>query len=105
MLDDVVRVDDERRAKRHACARVAHAELIDQRARDVGELPLVEALQLRVIAAPAELREFIVGRAAQDDRVTILEILRELGEADDLGRTDEREVLGIEIDDLPFARE
>ena len=32
-------------------------------------------------------------------------IFRKLGEADDLGRADEREVLRVEVDDLPLPRE
>ena len=58
-----------------------------------------------MITAPAELGELVVGRTAQDDGVTFLEILREVGETDDLGRTDEREILRVEVDDLPLARE
>src|SRR5690348_2406942 len=102
VLDHVVRVDDEGRAQRHAFLG-AHAELIDERAGDVRELPLVEALEIGMVAPPAELRELVVGRAAENDRVAILEVLRELGEADDLRRTHEGEVLGVEVDDLPLA--
>ena len=105
MLDHVVRIDDERRAKRHAFAGVTHAELVDERARGVGELPVVQALEIAVVAPPAELREFIVGRTAEHDGVAIFEILRELREADDFGRTDKREILRVEIDDLPLPRE
>ena len=56
-----------------------------------------------MIAPPGELDEFIVGRAAEDDRVAIGELLAELGEFGDLGRADEGEVLRIEEDDLPLA--
>src|SRR5439155_8511335 len=82
-----------------------HAELVDERAGHVGKLPLVETLELRVVAPPAELGELVVSRAAEYDRIAVFEVLRELGEADDFGRADEREVLGIEVDDLPLARE
>ena len=57
-----------------------------------------------MIAAPAELGELVVGRTAEHDRVAVLEVLGEPGETDDLGRADKSEILGVEVDDLPFAR-
>src|SRR2546426_12673062 len=51
VLDDAVGVVDERRSQRHAFVWIAHPELIDQRPSYIGKLSLVEALQLRVIAA------------------------------------------------------
>src|SRR6185436_1897967 len=45
------------------------------------------------------------GRAAHEDRIALLELRRQLVEADDLGRADEGEVLRPEVDDLPLARE
>ena len=78
VLDRVVRVDDERRAQRHALVLVAHAELVDERAGRVGELPVVRAFEVLVLAAPAELAELVVGRAAEQHRVAVLELLREL---------------------------
>src|SRR5205814_8372764 len=41
----------------------------------------------------------------QAGRVAGVEMLREIREADDLGRTDERGILRVEIDDLPLPRE
>ena len=105
MLDHVVRIDDERRAERHAFPRIADAELVDERAGHIGELPVIEAAEVAVIAPPSELRELVVGRAAQDDSIALFEVLRELGEADDFSGTDEREVLRVEVNDFPLARE
>src|SRR5271155_2034298 len=104
VLDDVVRIDDERRPQRHPFLGVAHAELVHQRAGDVGELPLVKTPQLGMIAAPAELGELVVGRTAEHDRVAVLKLLGKLGKTDDFGRADEGEILRIEVDNLPLAR-
>jgi len=105
VLDHVVGIDDKCCAERYAFVRIAHAELVDERPCHIGELPVIQAMEVAVIAPPAELGELVVGRTAQDDGVTFLEILREVGETDDLGRTDEREILRVEVDDLPLARE
>ena len=72
VLDDVVGIDDERRAECHAFLRVADAELVDKRAGHVGELPVIEARQVAMVAPPAELRELVVGRAAEHDGVAVL---------------------------------
>src|SRR5262245_8486087 len=90
VLDHVVRVDDEGRAQRDAGLRIAHAELVDQRALDVGKAPVRELVQVLVLAAPAELGELVVGRAAEQHGVALVELTRQLVEADDLGGTDER---------------
>src|SRR5205809_4870410 len=103
VLDRVVRIDDEGGAQGDAFGAVADAELVDERALRVAEAPVAELAQVLVITAPAELGELVVGRAAEQDRVALLELLRELVEADDLGRADEGEVLRPEVDDLPLA--
>ena len=92
-------------AQRDAFLRVAHAELVDERAGRVGELPLRQLRQVLVLPAPGELHELVVRRAAEHDGVAVGEVLGQLGEADDLGRADEGEVLGIEVDHLPLAGE
>src|SRR5690242_20145277 len=78
VLDRVVRVDDERRAQRHAFVLVAHAELVDERALRIAEAPVAELREILVVATPAELRELVVGRAAEQDRIALLELLCEL---------------------------
>src|SRR5690606_34838287 len=50
VLDRVVRVDDESRTQRDAFVPVADAELVDQRTCRVGELPLVQVLQVGMLA-------------------------------------------------------
>src|SRR6185312_8274917 len=49
VLDDVVRVDDERCAKRHPFVRIAHAELVDERAPGIAELPLRQLVEILVL--------------------------------------------------------
>ena len=80
-----------------------NAELIDQHAGGVGELPVIEAAEVLVVAPPAELTKLIIGRAGQQHRIVVLEILRPFGEAGYFGWTHEREVLrvGVEIFHLP----
>src|SRR5690606_35671724 len=68
-------------------------------------LPLVQVLQVGMLTAPGELDELVVRRAGEHDRIALLEVADELVVADDLGRADEGEVLRVEIDDLPLARE
>src|SRR6185369_6410712 len=93
VLDGVVGVDDEGRPQRHAFGLVAHAELVDERAGHVAE------------AVVAELAELVVGGTAQQHGIALGELLRQLVEAHDLGRADEGEILRIEVNDLPLARE
>src|SRR5205814_9856206 len=98
-------VDDEGGTTCHAVGLVANAELVDGRAGGVAEAVMAQLAQVLVLTAPAELAEFVVGRAAQQHRVALGELTRELVEADDLGRADEGEVLRPEVDDLPLAGE
>jgi len=104
VLDHVVGIDHEGRTVGNALFRIANAEAIDQRAIGIGELPDAQLLEVLMVAAPGQLRELIVGGAAEHDRVAILEIAVQVGESDDLRRADEGEVLRIEEDDLPLAR-
>ena len=53
--------------------------------------------------APVEVGELVVGGAAEDLGVAVLELVVELAECGDLGRADEGEVLRVEEDDLPLA--
>ncbi|KAJ3472233.1 hypothetical protein NLI96_g13388 [Meripilus lineatus] len=46
-----------------------------------------------------------VRAAAEQDGVALFELLRQLCELDDFRRAHEREILRIEVDDLPLARE
>lgn len=105
VLDRVVRIDDERGAQCDASFLVAHAELVDQFALDVAERVVVQLVQVLVLTAPCELDEFVVDAAAEQDGVTLFEVLGQLAELDDFRRANEREVLRVEIDDLPLARE
>ncbi len=105
MLDDVVRVDHEGRAQGHAFVLIEHPERTGELAARIGELPHLQAVQVRMLAPPAELGVLVVDRAAHDDRVAVLELPVEPGESGDLGRADEGEVLGIEEDHLPLPRE
>jgi hypothetical protein len=103
VLDDIVRIDDEGGAQGDAVFLVQDAQFASELAAGVGELPDRQLVQVRVVAAPGQLDEFVIGRAAEDDSVAILEILAQLGEGGDFGRTDESKVLRIEEDDLPLA--
>ena len=103
VLDDVVRIDDERGAEGDMLVAVEDAERLGQlRAivRDPGEIGIGELL---VGAAPGEVDVGGVGRGADQDGVAVREILRELAIAGDLGRADEGEVLRPEEQDLPLA--
>src|SRR5688572_13867802 len=46
VLDHVVRVDDERRPQGNTFLLVAHAQLVDERARRIGELVMIEAREV-----------------------------------------------------------
>jgi hypothetical protein len=59
--------------------------------------------QVGVRIAPRQVRVLVVGGPAEDDRVTVGEVLGVLAELDDLGRTDEREVLRVGVEDQPLA--
>ena len=78
--------------------------MIDQHAGAVGELPVVEAAEVLVVAPPADLAKLVIGRAGQQDRIAVLKIPRQFDEAGYFGRTHEREVLRLGVDDLPLAR-
>ncbi len=58
-----------------------------------------------MLTAPRQLDELVVDAAAEQNRVTVFEVVRQLAELDDFRRADEGEVLRIEVDDLPLARE
>ena len=77
VLDHVVGIDDEGVAIGDAIRR-AHAEAVDQRALAVGELPDRQVMQILVVAAPGQLAELVVGRAAEHDGVAVGEILRQI---------------------------
>src|SRR6266496_5788911 len=55
VLNHIVGIDDECRAECDAFVRITHAELVDKRARHIGELPVIEAMEIAVITPPAEL--------------------------------------------------
>src|SRR5207249_6327078 len=61
MLNDVVRIDDECRAQRYTLLGVTHAKLIDERTGHITELPVIEPIQVLVIAPPTQFAELIVG--------------------------------------------
>jgi hypothetical protein len=103
VLYGVVGIDDEGRPQRDTCGFFAHAELIDERAGRVGELPVVEAVEVLMLPAPRKLAELVVRRARHQHGVAVLEVFRELRVAGDLGRAHEGEVLGVEVDHLPFS--
>jgi hypothetical protein len=63
----------------------------------------VDLRQVGVVVPPREVRELVVGRTADDDGVTVGEVLRLLVELDDLGGADEREVLRVGVEDQPLA--
>jgi len=74
-------------------------------ARRVGEHPVIQAIEILMVAPPCEFDELVVGRPREQHSVAVLEVPSQPGECDDLGRADEREVLRVEIDDLPLAGE
>ena len=60
-------------------------------------------LQLWVSCAPVEVSELVIGGAAKDLGIAVLELLVQLAKGSDLGRADEGEVLRVEKDHLPLA--
>ena len=69
----------------------------------VGDPREVGIGELLVRRAPGEVDVGGVGRGADQHRVAVGEILRELAIADDLGRADEGEILRPVEQDLPLA--
>jgi hypothetical protein len=100
-----VRVDHVGGAQGDAFFFIQHAEGAGELAAVVGEVPDRQAVQVGMFPAPAQLGVLVVGRAAQDHRVALLELTAQAGELGDLGRADEGEVLRVEEDDLPLAGE
>ena len=105
MLNHVVRIDDERSAERSAFLRITHAEHVDQRAGGIGKHPVIQSIEILVVAAPRELDELVIGRATEQDGIAILEVVRELREAGNFGWANEREILRIKVNDFPLAGE
>ena len=103
VLDDVVGVDDEGRAQGHTGRHITHTQHVHQAALAVGKAPVAELVQVFVVTPPAEFAELVVGAATHQHGVTLFELPRQLVEGHDLGRANEGEVLGPEIDDLPLA--
>ena len=58
-----------------------------------------------MVAAPRELDELVVGRAAEQNSIAILEVACELREAGNFGWANEREILRIKVNDFPLAGE
>ena len=56
-----------------------------------------------MLCAPLEVHEFAVDRDTEDLGVAVLELVVQLAERRDLGRTHEGEVLGPEEHHAPFA--
>ncbi|MNI66369.1 hypothetical protein D3C73_1219290 [compost metagenome] len=79
--------------------------MVDQGTGGVTELVVAQLVQVRMLTAPCQLDEFVVGGAAQQDGVAVFEILGQLVEADDFGRAHKREVFRVEVDHLPLAGE
>ncbi len=105
VLDNVVRINDECRAQRGPFLRIANAQHIDQRTGRVGKHPVIQPVQILVVAPPCQLDELVIGRAAEQHRIAIFEIIRQLRETDDFSRANESEVLRVKVNDLPLARE
>ena len=104
VLDRAFIIDDVGVAIGHAF-RGADTEAVDQGTGRVGKLPVTQLVQVRVLAAPGQLAEFIVRGTGQHDGVTVGELFSQIVEGHDLGRADEGEILRVEDDDLPLARE
>jgi hypothetical protein len=85
-----------------------HPQLINQTqavGQGVGKAVVAQAAQVWVLAAPAEFGELVVGRAAHQHRVVVRKRLGQAVKGHDLGRAHEGEIFGVEVDDLPLARE
>lgn len=104
MLDRIVRVDNKGVAVCHTIRR-ANAKTINQRTIRVGKRPDRQLVEILVITTPCELHEFIVGRATKNDGVTVFEVRCKTRKFCDFGRANKGEVLRVEEDDLPLARE
>src|SRR5262249_34324591 len=102
VADDPVRIDDHRDSKRDPCLRMRDPKRLHH-CRAEKKQRVLQAAQVLVVLSPGEVRVFIVGGPAEDDRPSLFKSLQLLVELDDLGRTDEGEVLGVRVEDDPLA--
>jgi hypothetical protein len=58
----------------------------------------------RMVLAPRKVGKFVVGRAAEQDRVALFERLQFLVELDDFGRAHEGKVLRVRVEHEPLSR-
>src|SRR3984957_8276017 len=101
--DDAVRIDEERRALRHALFRIENAERAGKALRGVGQHGERQIAQILMILAPCQMHELAIGARGQDLAIAILELLIQIAEALDLRRANEGEILRIEKHAKPFA--
>src|SRR5688500_14457330 len=66
---------------------------------------MMQRSQVRMLFAPSEMREFVVGRPSHQLCFAIPEVVQARVELDDLGGTYEREVFGIRVEHEPGSLE
>src|SRR6185437_3977345 len=91
--DDVLGIDDEGSALSNAFLRIENSERFAEFALYVRKHRERKFLQIRMVSAPGEVHELGIRAAAQNLRITILEIAVQLAKSRDFGRADEGEVL------------
>ncbi len=104
VLDGVFVVDDEGVTVCNAVWRT-NAEAVDQGTVGVSKCPDWQLVEIRVIAAPCQLNEFVVGRAAENNCVTVFELTSKASEFSDFGWANESEVFWVKEDYFPLTFE
>ena len=102
VLDDVVGIDDERRAIGDMLFGIEDPELGRQFLAVVGDPGEIGLRQFIVGTAPRKVDMRRIGRSADQNRIAVSEVLLQFAIADDLGRADESEVLRPVKEDFPL---
>ena len=105
VLDDAVGVDDEEAAQRDGAGLVEDAVLLGELLLEVLEERVREALDAALfprLLGPREMAVLGVDGGAEHLGADLPELAEPVGEREDLGRADEREVEGVEEQDDPL---